>query len=383
MRRSVYDDEHEQFRQSYRSFLAKEVVPHYHEWELAGHVPRQLYRRLGELGFLGIAAPEAWGGGGRPSLKFSAVMAEEAARVAITLGATRVHTDIVLPYLVDLATPEQQARWLPGFVTGELMTAIAMTEPGSGSDLAGIRTTAVLDGDHYRLNGSKTFITGGTQADLVLVVCRTAPPSPDNRRAGLSILVTQSSSDGFTVGRKLEKIGLRAQDTTELFFSDVRVPRENMLGVEGAAFTYLTRHLVQERLSIALGAVAAAESAVDMTAGYVRERMVFGQPLSSYQNTKFVLAECAGDTEAGRCLVDRALELHEVGELAVADVAKVKLFATELQGRVIDKCLQLYGGYGYVLEYPIARMYADARVTRLYGGTNEVQKSIIAKSLGL
>jgi acyl-CoA dehydrogenase len=383
VRRTVFNEDHEAFRETVRAFIAKEVVPQYPQWEEMGHPPRDFYRRMGALGLLGIQVPEEYGGGGVTGLRFSAVIAEESARQGVTLGSTRVHSDLVLPYLMEYGTEEQKRRWLPGFASGDLMTAIAMTEPGTGSDLAGITTTARREGDVYVLSGSKTFITGGALADLVLVVCRTAPRDPDNRRAGLSILAVEAGSPGYSVGRKLEKIGLRTQDTAELFFDEVRVPAANLLGEEGRAFEYLTHNLVQERLAIVIGGVAAAMAAVEMTVRYVREREVFGKPLSSFQNTKFVLAECSAEVEAGLALLDRALEEHERGELSHADVARAKLFATELQGRVIDKCLQLYGGYGYMLEYPIARLYADARVTRVYGGTSEVQKTIIGKSLGL
>ncbi|GAB2626370.1 acyl-CoA dehydrogenase family protein [Streptomyces capparidis] len=383
MRRTVFNEDHEAFRETVRAFLLKEVVPHYAQWESLGHPPREFYLRMGELGLLGIEAPEEYGGGGTPGMKFSAVLSEECARYAVTLGASRVHTDLVLPYLLEYATEEQKRRWLPGFVSGETMTAIAMTEPGTGSDLAGISTTARREGDVYVLNGAKTFITGGFLADLVLVVARTSPRDEHDRRAGLSILAVRRDMPGYGVGRKLDKIGLRAQDTAELFFDDVRVPAADLLGEEGRAFEYLTHNLVQERLAIVVAAVAAAAAAVEMTVEYVRQRQVFGKPLSSFQNTKFVLAECAAEVEAAQALSDRALEAHERGELTLADVAKAKLVATETEGRVVDKCLQLHGGYGYMMEYPIARLYADARVHRVYGGTSEVQKSIVGKSLGL
>ncbi|KAB2344532.1 acyl-CoA dehydrogenase family protein [Actinomadura rudentiformis] len=382
MRRTVFDDDHEVFRATVRDVLAREVVPVFPEWEKAGAAPRGFYRLLGKLGVLGVRVPEEYGGGGQSSFKFNAVVNEEMARAKLGLGTVRVHTDIVLPYLLRYTDDEQKRRWLPGVADGGLMTAIAMTEPGTGSDLAGITTTATRDGDHWILNGAKTFITGAVNADLVLVVARTSV-SPGNRRAGLSILVVDTSSPGFSVGRNLAKIGLKAQDTAELAFDDVRVPAENLLGEEGRAFEYLGHNLAQERLSIAVNAQAAAAAAVDLTLAYVTERNVFGKPLSGFQNTKFVLAECAAEVEAGQAMVDRALEEHDAGGLSVADAAKVKLFCTELQSRVVDKCLQLHGGYGYVLEYPIARMYADARVTRIFGGTSEVMKSIIAKSIGL
>ncbi|GAA2430584.1 acyl-CoA dehydrogenase family protein [Actinomadura vinacea] len=383
MRRTVFDDDHEAFRATVRDLLAREVAPVFPEWEKAGAAPRDFYRLLGKLGILGMQVPEEYGGGGQRSFKFNVVVNEELARAQLGLGPIRVHTDIVLPYLLRYADDEQRRRWLPGVASGGLMTAIAMTEPGTGSDLAGIATTAVRDGDHYVLNGAKTFITGAVNADLVLVVARTSPAREDDRRAGLSILVVETASEGFTVGRNLEKIGLKAQDTAELAFADVRVPVENLLGEEGRAFDHLRHNLAQERLSIAVNAQASAAGAVELTVDYVRERDVFGKPLSAFQNTKFTLAECATEVEAGQALLDRALEEHDAGGLSAADAAKVKLFCTEMQSRVVDKCLQLHGGYGYVLEYPIARLYGDARVTRIYGGTSEVMKSIIAKSIGL
>jgi alkylation response protein AidB-like acyl-CoA dehydrogenase len=383
MRRAIFTPEHDAFRDAIRQFLVKEVVPDYPAWEKAGAPPRDFYRRAGELGFIGIQVPEQFGGGGEPTFTYNAILTEESQRACVGLGSLRVHMDVVLPYFLHYANAEQKRRWLPGVASGELMTAIAMTEPGTGSDLAGIRTTATRDGDHYVLNGAKTFITGGLNADLVLVVARTSPAAAENRREGLSILVVESSSPGFSVGRNLEKLGLKAQDTTELFFRDVRVPADNLLGEEGSAFRYLLHNLPQERLTIAVAALASASAALTLTIDYVTQRNVFGQPVSSFQNTKFVLADCATRIEAGQALVDRALDAHNTAELTVADAAKAKLFCTELQAKVIDECLQLHGGYGYMLEYPIARLYADARVTRIYGGTNEIIKTIISKDLGL
>ncbi|MFI6878865.1 acyl-CoA dehydrogenase family protein [Streptomyces sp. NPDC050400] len=385
MRRTVFSEDHEAFRRTLRDFIAKEVVPVHHEWEEQGHPPRDFYRKLGELGVLGIQVPEEFGGAGESSFKFAAVAAEETSRAGVSFGNYSVHANLILPYLMAYATQEQKERWLPGFATGDLMTAIAMTEPGTGSDLANIQTRAELsaDGTHYVLNGAKTFITGGALADLILVVARTAAFDPADRRAGLSILVVESASEGFSVGRKLQKIGLKASDTAELSFVDVRVPVENLLGEEGKGFSYLSHNLAQERLTIAVGGAATASAALRFATDYVRERTVFGKPVAHFQNTKFVLAECATEVEAAQLMADRALELHDVGELSVADAAKAKLFCTEVAGRVIDKCLQLHGGYGYVTEYPIARLYADTRVSRIYGGTSEVMKTIIAKSLGL
>ncbi|MGW4809335.1 acyl-CoA dehydrogenase family protein [Kitasatospora sp. NPDC004272] len=385
MRRTVYNEDHEAFRETIRDFIAREVVPVYESWEEAGHPPRDFYRKLGDLGVFGIEVPEEYGGAGETGFKYQAVIYEETARAGVTFGASGVHTGLVLPYLMEYASEEQKQRWLPGFVSGEIMTAIAMTEPGAGSDLAGITTTAKLsaDGSHYVLNGAKTFITGGVLADLVLVVCRTAPHDPADRRAGLSILCVDTKSEGYAVGRKLQKIGLRTSDTAELSFSDVRVPVENLLGEEGRAFSYLTHNLVQERLAIAVGAYASAAAAVQFAVRYVKERKVFGKAVAEFQNTKFSLADCQAQVLAQQAMVDQALELYQHGELTVADAAAAKLFCTESASEVIDKCLQLHGGYGYILEYPIARLYTDNRVFRIYGGTSEVMRTIIAKSLGL
>jgi acyl-CoA dehydrogenase len=382
MRRTLFEQDHEDFRLLVRDFLAREVVPVYEDWRRAGLVPRELFTSLGKLGIIGTAIPEEYGGGGQDDYRFNAVIQEECARAGVTLGGLRTHLDVVVPYFTGLANAEQRARWLPGLASGELYTAIAMSEPGTGSDLAGVMTKAVRDGDHFVLNGAKTFITGGHHADLVIVVARTAV-DPDNRRAGLSLLVVEKGMPGFTVGRKLEKIGLAVQDTVELSFDDVRVPVANLLGEEGAAFSHLGRNLAQERLAIAVGAVAQARAAIELTVSYVRDRVVFGKPLSDFQNTKFELAAMAAESEAAQALLDAAITAHVAGELSPVDAAKAKLFCTETQGRVVDRCLQLHGGYGYILESPIARLYADARVTRIYGGTSEVMKTIISKSLGL
>lgn len=385
MRRTVYNEDHEAFRSTIRDFIAKEVVPVYESWEADGHPPRSFYNKLGELGVFGIEVPEEFGGAGETGFKYQAVVTEECARAGVSFGSAGVHTGLVLPYIMEYANEEQKQRWLPGFVSGDIMTAIAMTEPGAGSDLAGITTTAKLseDGTHYVLNGAKTFITGGVLADLVLVVCRTSPYDPANRRAGLSILCVDTKSEGYSVGRKLQKIGLRTSDSAELAFSDVKVPVGDLLGEEGKAFSYLTHNLVQERLAIAVGAYAASAAAVRFAVQYVKDRKVFGQPVAEFQNTKFTLADCQSQVTAQQAFVDQALELYQNGELTVADAAEAKLFCTESASQVIDKCLQLHGGYGYILEYPIARLYTDNRVFRIYGGTSEVMKTIIAKSLGL
>jgi alkylation response protein AidB-like acyl-CoA dehydrogenase len=381
MRRHVYTSEHEDFRDAVRVFIAKEVSPHFAEWERDHQVPRDLYRRMGQLGFLGLQIPEEYGGGGATTFKFNAILTEESARQHVILGTALLHMDVILPYILTLATDEQKSRWLPGMATGDLMTAIAMTEPGTGSDLTGITTTARRDGDYYVLNGAKTFITGGILADLVIVVARTS--REEDRRRGLSLLVVERDMPGFARGRNLEKIGMHASDTAELSFNNVMVPAANLLGEEGAGFRYLEMNLAQERLSIAVGSQAAAVAALATTIAYTNQREVFGQPVASFQNTKFELAACAADIEAGQALVDRALEEHDAGQLSAVDAAKAKLFCSELQGRVIDRCLQLHGGYGYMLEYPIARLYANARPSRIFGGTNEVMKLIISKSLGV
>ena len=395
MRRTLFEQDHEDFRLLVRDFIAREVLPVYEDWRRAGLVPRELFTAMGKLGIIGTAVPEEYGGGGQDDYRFNVVIQEECARVGVTLGGLRTHLDIVVPYFTGLANAEQRARWFPGLASGDLYTAVAMSEPGTGSDLAGVTTKAVRDsggtpaservaggGDHYTLSGAKTFITGGHHADLVIVVARTST-DPDNRRAGLSLLVVEKGMPGFTVGRKLEKIGLTVQDTVELSFDDVRVPVANLLGEEGAAFSLLGRNLAQERLAIAVGAVAQTRAAIDLTITYVRDRVVFGKPVAHFQNTKFELAAMATELEAAQALLDAAITALVAGELSPADAAKTKLFCTETQGRVVDRCLQLHGGYGYILESPIARLYADARVTRIYGGTSEVLKTIISKSLGL
>ncbi|MFI7667576.1 acyl-CoA dehydrogenase family protein [Nocardia sp. NPDC049526] len=382
MRRTLFTQDHEDFRLLVRDYLAREVVPEYEQWRAAGLVPRELFTSLGKLGIIGTAISEEYGGGGQDDYRYNVVLQEECARAGVTLGGLRTHLDIVVPYFLGLADDAQRSRWFPGLASGELYTAIAMSEPGTGSDLAGVATKAVRDGDHYVLNGAKTFITGGYHADLVIVVARTST-DPDNRRAGLSLLVVEKGMPGFTVGRKLDKLGLTVQDTVELSFADVRVPVANLLGAEGEAFSYLGRNLAQERLAISVGAVAQARAALEMTITYVRDRTVFGKPVAHFQNTKFELAAIAAEVEAAQTMLDAAIAALVAGELSPVDAAKTKLFCTEMQGRVVDRCLQLHGGYGYILESPIARLYADARVSRIYGGTSEVMKTIISKSLGL
>ncbi|MCG5434261.1 acyl-CoA dehydrogenase family protein [Mycobacterium sp. MYCO198283] len=382
MRRDLFTDDHEAFRSLVRDFVIKEVVPQYPQWEKGGRMPRDVFKQMGALGLLGMAIPEEYGGAGVDDYRYNVVLQEEAARALVTLSTVRTQLEVILPYFLHYASDEQRGRWFPGLAAGTLLTAIAMTEPGTGSDLAGVRTTAVKDGESYVLNGAKTFITGGIQADLVVVVARTSS-DPENRRKGLSLLVVEDGMPGFTRGRELEKLGCKVQDTAELSFADVRVPAANLLGADGEAFSYLGHNLAQERLTVAVGAVAQARSAVDATIDYVKQRKAFGTPVSSFQNTKFELAACSTEVEAAQAMLDRAVRDHVDGVLSGADAARVKLFCTEMQARVVDRCLQLFGGYGYMLEYPIARLYADARVTRIYAGTSEVMKVIVAKSLGL
>ena len=385
MRRTVFNEDHEAFRQVMRDFIEAEVVPNYQEWYEAGIVPRDLYYKLAGLGLFGIEVPEEYGGAGVRSFKYSVIETEEMHRAAVSFGGSAAHVALCLPYLLKLGTGEQKKRWLPKFMSGEMMFAIAMTEPGTGSDLAGMRTTARLSGDGscYVLNGAKTFITGGVLADRVIVCARTAPPRDDDRRFGISLLVVDTRLAGYTVGRKLDKIGLRVQDTAELSFTEVRVPAEDLLGEEHKGFSYLGQNLPRERLAIACGAHAQAAAAVEFAKRYTQQRHIFGQPVVSFQNTKFELAACQAEVDAAQAVADRALEAHDAGELTAAEAASAKLFCTEVASRVIDRCLQLHGGYGYVNEYPIARLYADNRVNRIYGGTSEVMKSIIAKNMGL
>ncbi len=385
MRRAVFSEDHESFRKTLRTFIAAEVVPHYQEWCDAGIVPRDFYRQLAELGVFGIEVPEEYGGAGIASFKYTAVEYEEVYRAGVSFGSAGVHTALCLPYLLKLGTPEQLTAWLPGFISGDTMFAIAMTEPGTGSDLAGMRTTARKsdDGSHYILDGAKTFITGGVHADRVIVCARTSPAKPDDRRFGISLLVVDTKSPGYTVGRKLDKIGLRTSDTAELSFSGVVVPARDLLGEEDKGFSYLGQNLPQERLGIAYGAYAQAAAAVRFTKEYTKQRTVFGQAVAAFQNTKFELAACQAKVDAAQAVADRALEALDAGELTPAEAASAKLFCTEVASEVIDRCLQLHGGYGYINEYPIARLYADNRVNRIYGGTSEVMKTIIAKDMGL
>jgi alkylation response protein AidB-like acyl-CoA dehydrogenase len=383
MRRTLYDDDHEAFRASVRTFVDKEIAPHVDQWSTAGITPRELFTTAGKQGLLGIDVPEEYGGGGVPDFRFNAVLGEELVR-APDAGAglgIALHNDICVPYFLRYCTEEQKQRWLPGIVSGELVTAIGMTEPGIGSDLASMTTTALRDGDHYVVNGAKTFITNGIHADLVITAVKT---DPRHRHRGMSLLILERGMAGFTRGRNLDKLGQHAQDTAELFFDNVHVPVGNLLGPkEGQGFVQLVENLPRERLSIAIAAVASVRSVLRMTLAYVLERRAFGKPVGTFQNSRFVLAEITTELDVAQHYVDDCVRALNAGELTAVDAAKAKWWTTELQGRAIDRCLQLHGGYGFMNEYPVARAYADARVTRIYGGTTEIMKEVVGRDLGL
>ena len=375
--RSLFDADHELFRDTVRRFLQAEAEPHREQWEEDGQVSREIWQKAGEQGFLCPTVSEEFGGAG-VDFRFNTIVGEEVSRLGITGLGWTLHSDIVAPYFENNASQALKEKYLPGMVTGELISAIAMTEPGAGSDLQGVKTTAVLEGNEYVINGSKTFITNGAMADIVVVVCKTDPTAGAK---GISLIVVDAGTPGFSKGKKLKKVGLKAQDTSELFFENVRVPKENLIGDEGKGFIYLMSELPQERLQIAISAVAAAEGILDHTVEYVKERKAFGQAVSNFQNTQFKLAELDTRVTAARVFLDRCLELHLDKKLDIPTVAKLKLYTTEMQNEVIDECLQLHGGYGYMWEYPVARAWADARVQRIYGGTNEVMKIIISRDV--
>lgn len=380
MDRNIFEPEHDDYRRSVRAFMEREVVPEYPAWEQAGIVPKSLFTGLADLG-ANAAVPEEFGGAGINDFRYNAILIEEGAYAGVgpaILGPT-LHSDICMPYLLELTNDEQKARWLPKVASGEFVVAIAMTEPGAGSDLSGIRTKAVRDGDHFVVDGAKTFITNGINADLVITVVRTG----EHPHKGLSLLVVEDGTPGFSRGRNLEKVGMHAQDTAELVFENCRVPAANLLGVEGEGFFGLTNNLPQERLNIAIGAIAGAQAALDQTMQYVRDRTAFGKPIGSLQTIKHRLALLVTEVEITQTYVDRCILALNDGSLSVEDAAKAKLWSTELQGRVVDACVQLHGGYGYMLEYPIARAYIDNRIQRIYGGTSEIMTEIIGRSLDL
>jgi alkylation response protein AidB-like acyl-CoA dehydrogenase len=379
MRRTIFDGEHDEFRRTARTFFDKECVPHVAEWEAAGKVSREAWRRAGEQGLLGWEAPEEYGGAGVRDFRFNAVLTEEywaSGAVGIGLG---VQNDIMAPYLIDLATEEQRRRWLPGVCSGEKITAIAMSEPGAGSDVRALRTTARRDGDEFVINGAKTFISNGVLADLVLVACKT-DPSAGHR--GISLIMVEDGTPGFSRGRALDKIGQHAADTAELIFTDVRVPVDNLVGTPNKGFYHLMRNLPKERLGIAVHAVAGARRALDLTLGYAQDREAFGQPIGKFQVNRHFLAEMRTKVDVMQTYLDQCVLAVNAGELTAEEAAGAKWWTTETQWEILDRCLQLHGGYGYVNEYEIARLWRDARVQRLYGGTTEIMKDLVGRSMG-
>jgi acyl-CoA dehydrogenase len=381
MERTLFSEEHELFRTQFRKFVDKEIKPRQETWAEQGMVDRETWRKAGAEGFLCTWLPEEYGGPGGDFLHAVVIM-EEMAHAYDSGFAIALHSDIIVPYLYKFGSDAQKRRWLPRCASGELITAIAMTEPGTGSDLAAVRTTAVRDGDDYVINGAKTFISNGILCDLCIVVART-DPDPANKHRGISLFVVEAGTPGFIKGKKLRKMGMAAQDTSELAFEDCRVPAANRLGEEGSGFISLMTNLQQERLVVAIGAQAAAEQVLADTIEYVKQREAFGKPIGKFQNTQFKLAECATQVEVGRAFVDKLVEQHAAGKYLVKECSMAKLWQTEMSQRVIDDCLQFFGGYGYMLEYPVTRAYMDARVQRIYAGTNEIMKIIIAKQMGL
>jgi len=381
MERDIYTDEHEMFREAYRTFLEREMVPHREEWEAAEIVDRKVFAKAGENGFLAMQVPEEYGGSGVADFRYNNIVVQELCRAdlyAAGVGMT-LHTDVCLPYFLDYCTEEQKQRWLPGIASGELITAVAMTEPGIGSDLAGMTTSAVRDGDTYVINGSKTFITNGINSDLVIVAAKT---DPTQKHKGMSLFIVEAETPGFERGRNLDKVGMHAQDTAELFFTDMAVPAANMLGNEGDGFMLLVKNLAQERLSVAMAGVAHARAMLTWTVEYATDRTAFGQRIGSFQNSRFKLAEMETEITIAEVFVDRCITALNARELSAEEASMAKWWCTELQKRVADTCVQLHGGYGYMNEYPIARAYADARVSSIYAGTTEIMKEIIGRSMG-
>jgi acyl-CoA dehydrogenase len=375
--RTLFLEEHELFRQSVRRFMERELAPHHEEWEDQGEVPRWAWKRAGELGFLCAAIPEEWGGVGADRA-YSIILMEEQARLNLTGLGFSLHSDIVAPYLHHYGTDAQRLAWLPGMAKGDLIAGIAMTEPGGGSDLQAIRTTAIRDGDDYVISGQKTFITNGQTADLFLVACKT---DRSEGAKGISLIVVEADRPGFQRGRRLKKLGTKAQDTSELFFNEVRVPVTNLIGAEGKGFAYMMQELAWERMHVGIQAVSCCEAALDWTIEYTKNRRAFGKAVIEFQNSRFKLAELKTEVQVGRVFLDRCLELVLQNKLDATTAAMVKLWTSEMQGRVLDACLQLHGGYGFMWEYPITRAFADARVQRIYAGTNEIMKELIGRTL--
>jgi alkylation response protein AidB-like acyl-CoA dehydrogenase len=380
MDRDIFTPEHDAFREMVSEFIAREIAPHHEQWERDGVVSRDVWLAAGRAGLLGIEVDEKYGGGGTDDYRYYLILDEELVRAGVTGPGFAVHNDINGPYLLRLCTPEQRERWLPGYCSGELITAIAMSEPEAGSDLQGIRTTAVRKGDAYLLNGSKTFISNGQLADLVIVVARTDPGAGHQ---GISLLMVERDMPGFERGRNLDKVGMHAQDTSELFFRDVEVPAANLLGEEGGGFIALMQNLPRERLSIGATALAAAEKVFEDTLAYCKQRQAFGRPIGSFQHSRFVLAEMATELAVARAFTDRAVTEHIAGRLSSSEASMAKWWDTELCNRVVDRCVQLHGGYGYMREYPVARAFTDSRVQTIFGGTTEIMKEIIGRGLGV
>jgi alkylation response protein AidB-like acyl-CoA dehydrogenase len=381
VQRDLYTEDHDAFRDTARGFVERYISPHHDEWEKDGVVDRGVWVEAGKHGLLGFEIEEQYGGGGVHDFRYNAVLSEELIRAGASGVGFGLHNDVSAPYFDRLATPEQKERWLPKFCSGELISAIAMTEPAAGSDLQGIKTTAVRDGDDWILNGQKTFITNGINSDLVIVVAKTDPEAKAS--AGTSLLIVERDMPGFERGRNLNKVGMKAQDTAELFFTNVRVPGNNLLGGENRGFIHLMENLPQERLSIAVGAVASAEQVLATTIEYCKTRTAFGKPIGSFQNSRFVLAELATEVEIARHYLNKSILEHNAGRFSAVDAAMAKWWTTELQEKVIDSCLQLHGGYGYMLEYPVAKAFIDSRVQTIYGGTTEIMKEIVGRSLGV
>lgn len=379
MRSDILTNEHLMFRDAFRRFVTAEIIPHHEQWEKDGIVSRELWQKAGASGFLCMDVDEAYGGMGEKDFRYNTLISEELMRVGASGPGLPIHTDMVVPYISLYGTEKQKQRWLPGLVSGEKIAAIAMSEPNTGSDVAGIQTTAVLQNNHYLVNGQKTFISNGILNDLVIVAAKTNPKAGAH---GVSLIVIERGMEGYERGRNLEKIGMHAQDTAELYFRDVHVPVENLLGEENMGFMYLMQRLPQERLTIAVSAIPTAEAALEMTIAYCQERTAFGRPIGKFQNTRFKLAEMKTEIEIGRTFIDHCIMLHNKGELSVEQAAMAKWWSTDMQMRVIDQCLQLHGGYGYMTEYPIAKAYIDSRAQRIYGGTNEIMKEIIGRSMG-
>lgn len=380
--REIFEEEHEMFRDSFRKFVEREITPNNEKWEEEGAVSRELWLKAGENGFLCMDAPEEYGGVGLDDFRYNMIVGEELIRGGTSAPGFTLQNDVVAPYILNQANDEQKKRWMPGMISGETITSIAMTEPNTGSDLQGVRTTAIDQGDHYLVNGQKTFITNGVLSNFCIVVARTNP-DPKAGHQGISLIVVETPCEGYAPPKKLDKIGLRGQDTAELFFDNVKVPKENLLGKEGQGFIYLMQNLPKERLTIAVSAIAACEAALDMTLDYVKERTAFGRPIGKFQNSRFKLAEMKTEIHIGRLFVDHCVMKLNEGKLSPAEASMAKYWTSELQKRVVDECLQLHGGYGYMMEYPIAKMFLDGRVQTIYGGTTEIMKEIIGRSMGL